>query len=213
MIRSTLPANRPLNRRSDRPLKRLTRNFFYGLLLLSILTPSLSGCFFRRDQDSRAANATDQVITDDRSALENQNTGVRIAVPNGWIASSSVQRGSADIYATYPPNQLYTVVVSENAAGLSQFGLEDNAQTYRWMIRKELDTIESETRTGIDSIGGDKAIQYEIRGVVDGVPVVYLHTTIEGIDKYYQVVSWTTAERYLDYQGTLKAITQSFQET
>ena len=217
MIRSTLPANRPLNRpsnkRSNRPPKQIIRNFFYSLLLLSILTPSLSGCFFRKNQESAVANATEQVITDDRSALENQNTGVRIAVPNGWIAASSAQRGSADIYATYPPNQLYTMVVSENAAGLSRFGLEDNAETYRWMIRQKLDTVESETRTGIDSIGGDKAIQYEIRGVVDGVPVVYLHTTIEGIDKYYQVVSWTTAERYLDYKETLKAITQSFQET
>ncbi len=201
MIRSHLPVNRPL-----------IRNFFYGLLLLIGLTPSLGGCFSRGDQNSGAAITTDRVVPD-RSALKNQNTGAQIAVPSGWIVSGSAQRGNADIYVTDPPNQLYTVVVSENAAGLSRFGLEDNAKTYRQQIRNRLDTFERETRTGIESIGSNQVIQYEIRGIVDGVPVVYLHTTIEGIDRYYQVVSWTTADRYSDYQETLKTITQSFQET
>ncbi len=208
MIRSTLPANRPFNRPFN---QRLIRNFFYGLLLLGVLTLGLSGCFFRGGQNSETAIAPDQPISD-RSALENPNTGARITVPSGWTASGSAQRGSADIYTTFQ-NKLYTMVVSENATGINRFGLEDNSDTYRWLIRKRLDTLESETRTGVDSIGGDKAVQYEIRGIVDGVPVVYLHTTIEGIDKYYQVVSWTTAERYADDKETLQAITQSFQET
>ncbi|PZO56466.1 MAG: hypothetical protein DCF15_08575 [Phormidesmis priestleyi] len=208
MIRSTLPANCPFNRPSN---QRLIRNVFYGLLLLGLLTPGLSGCFFRGEQNSETAIAPDQPIPN-RSALENPNTGTRITVPSGWTVSGSVQRGSADIYTTFQ-NKLYTMVVSENATGINRFGLEDNSETYRWLIRKRLDTLESETRTGIDSIGGDKAIQYEIRGIVDGVPVVYLHTTIEGIDKYYQVVSWTTAERYADDKETLQTITQSFQET
>lgn len=212
MMRSTLPAYRPFNRLLNRSFnQRLVRIFFSGLLLLSVLTPGISGCSSRGKQNSADAIAPDQPIPN-RSALENPNTGTRIIVPSGWTASGSVQRGSADIYTTYQ-NKLYTMVVSENATGINRFGLEDNSDTYRWLIRKRLDTLESETRTGVDSIGGDKAIQYEIRGIVDGVPVVYLHTTIEGIDKYYQVVSWTTAERYADEKGTLQAITQSFQET
>ncbi len=134
-------------------------------------------------------------------------------MPDGWRVAREGLRQTADIYAVYPSRDLYAAVLSERAAVLSQFDLEDNAIQYRRLIRSELDDYEGETRLGTPSIDGKPAVQYEIRGRVDGVPVVYLHTTVQGTDNYYQVVGWTRADGYEENKATLKAIAESFRKT
>ena len=50
----------------------------------------------------------------------------------------------------------------------------------------------------------------EVRGRIDNLPVVYLHTTIEGAEHYYQVVAWTSAENYPSAKGELQTVIGSF---
>ncbi|NJM97647.1 MAG: hypothetical protein HC800_11235 [Phormidesmis sp. RL_2_1] len=189
-----------------------TRSFLRSplasILLSMLLITGLSGCFFGRERSATvsAADRPVPVLSD----LENKARNVRIAVPEGWVAVSDSQRRSADIYATYPPDELYVLVLSESSEVIGQFGLENNAQQYRWLIKQELDSVDSETRTGLDTLNGHSAVQYEIQGEVNGVPVVYLHTTLRGTNDYYQVVGWTTAASYRDHKAALKAVVESF---
>lgn len=192
-----------------RPVSRLISRSLKALMICGLLSAGLSGCFFMRDQESDAETTATEVISVP-SDIENPDTNVRITVPSGWSAVRGQQRLSADIYAVHSEKQLYAAVVSEQADGLDRFSLENNAEQYRWLIRQELDRFEGEMRTGVTTVDGDPALQYEIRGQVNGVPVVYLHTTIEGRDRYYQVVGWTTADSYQENEGTLQGIINSF---
>lgn len=182
---------------------------FKGLVLLSVLAVGLGGCFGSRDE---ATDVTDSIAQplNSPSRLENKQTNVTITVPTDWISAGSDLRGSADIYASYPLKDLYTSVLSESDATLEQFSLENNADKYRWLIEEELDAYEGSTKTDVTQVDGMPAVQYEMRGRVDGTAVVYLHTTVKGEDSYYQVVGWTTADRYAENKETLQTIIRSF---
>ncbi len=182
-----------------------------GVLLLGLMTVGLSGCF-GGSGDTGTVDAVDQPL-DGPSKLENQQRNVAITVPGEWTKAGNSLRNSADIYASYPLQDMYASVVSESSDVLDQFSLEDNADKYRWLIAEEMSTYEGATKTEVSQVNGDPAVQYEIRGQVDGVPVVYLHTTIEGEGRYYQVVGWTTADRYEENKGELQAIIRSFEGT
>lgn len=180
------------------------------LLLVSLLLAiAVSSC--RTDNSVDVARTPDQTF-DRATILENADTGAQITVPPQWRVANQL-RGDADIYATYPAQDLYTSVVSEDREGLSQFGLEDNAEQYRRLIERQLGSYDASVRTGVDQVNGNPAVQYEIRGQVDGVPVVYLHTTVQGVDNYYQVVGWTRRDRYADNREVLQAIIGSFEES
>lgn len=194
---------------------RLLKTCATGVMLLWLLTSGLSGCRFFRDQQPAENTETPEIEqVSGPSDLENTSTGVRITVPDGWEAiGGSGLRRSKDLYARSSSGNLYAAVLSESKSVLSQFDLENNAEQYRWLIRQELDSYEGETRTGVNRINGKEAVQYEIRGRVNGVPVVYLHTTVQGTDDYYQVVGWASAESYQANSNTLKEIIESFRGT
>jgi len=177
-----------------------------------LLTLTLTGCLSRSASETTQSAGNNENTTV-ASELVNEETNVRILVPADWELVRGDRRQTADIYASYPPRGLYATVLSENAAGLDIFTLEDNSEQYRWLIKQELDQFEGESRTTLSSIDNKRAIQYEIRGVVDNTPVVYLHTTVEGSQNYYQVVGWTTETSYPETRETLQQIIQSFKAT
>ncbi len=195
------------------PHNRLISSLTKGLTIAAVLSAVLSGCFFRDQPADDTIAINDDEVVDVRSDLENEQTKVRITVPDGWNVVRDSRRRSTDIYATYPSEELYAAVLSEKISVLNQFKLEDNAEQYRWLIREELDRFEGESRTGLTSLNRKPAIQYEMRGIVNGLPVVYLHTTVAGRDNYYQVVGWTTASSYgnSDHKETLETIIKSFE--
>jgi len=195
-----------------RPIHRTANTATKALLISGLLTLGLGGCFSWGGRNNNATTASSQVVTGP-SSLENKQTNVKITVPAEWVSAGDGLRGSADIYASYPPGDMFASVLSESKEVIGQFDLEDNAEQYRWLIENELSEYETSTRTTLDEINGDPAVQYEIKGQVDGVPVVYLHTTVQGTDNYYQVVGWTTEERYAENKDELQEVIQSFRGT
>ncbi len=192
------------------PHNRFISSLTKGLTISIVLSAVLSGCFSRNRPAEETVALNDAETIEVRSDLENADTKARITVPDGWNVVRDNRRRAADIYATYPPEELYASVLSESASVLSQFDLANNAEQYRWLIREELDRFEGESPTGLNTLNGNPAVQYEMRGIVNGLPVVYLHTTVKGRENYYQVVGWTTESSYRDNKETLKAVIGSF---
>ncbi|MEM6451724.1 MAG: hypothetical protein AAF703_15565 [Cyanobacteria bacterium P01_D01_bin.105] len=177
-----------------------------------LLTLCLSSCLSRPGSDT-VDTVSGNESTTAASDVANAETQVRITVPADWTVIRDDRRQSADIQAVYPPSDLYAKVLSESASVLNIFDLENNAEQYRWLIQQELDRFEGETPTGLTSLNGQRAVQYEMRGVVDGTPVVYLHTTVQGSEDYYQVVGWTTEASYQINKETLQKVIESFRGT
>lgn len=172
-----------------------------------VLATGLSSCLFGGDTPT-GATANESIST--LSDIQNAETNVSITVPGGWVAVKDGQRQSTDLYAVHPEDKLHVAVLSENKDVLSLFDFENNAAEYRWLIQEELDVFERETRMGTTSVNTAPALQYEIRGQVNDTAVVYLHTTVQGVNSYYQIVGWTTEDSYLENKDILEDIIASF---
>lgn len=61
-------------------------------------------------------------------------------------------------------------------------------------------------------INGLDARMSHIQGSVDGIPVYYTFVAIEGKEKYFQILTWTLAEKRDEYQEQMQGIVRSFQE-
>lgn len=175
-----------------------------------VLIGFLSGCFGGGSPPAANGDITVEKLANNQLLLENTAEGIRLTVPNSWETVTSL-RPDADLYAANDAEDLYVMVLAEPQDNvLAQFSVADNASQYRRMLTRQLDAYRDQAPTAVTSINGLEAIQYEIRGEVDGIPVVYLHTTVQGRQNYYQVIGWTRADQYSDRKAALQEVIGSF---
>ncbi|WP_204140290.1 hypothetical protein [Halomicronema sp. CCY15110] len=144
--------------------------------------------------------------------LVNSDAGIQITLPASWAEDNRLH-DSAELQAADATNELFMIVVAEDSPALMRFGLPENAERYRALLKDQLASYEGENPTEVAFINDHFASQYEIRGsLADGVGVVYLHTTVVTQQRYYQIVVWASPEQYEAYRSELQTITETFQE-
>jgi hypothetical protein len=62
------------------------------------------------------------------------------------------------------------------------------------------------------TVDGKPAIRYIIRGAFDNTNIVYLHTTVEGANNYYQILAWTIKSGYQKNSAELLQVVEGFKE-
>jgi hypothetical protein len=145
--------------------------------------------------------------------LENPQEGIRVRLPRGWqVAPSGTLHADADLYAYSPDREMFLLVLGESSTSVNHFSLEDNAREYRKLLSNGFENLGQEEGTGMTELGNSSATQYLMRGQVAGQPVAYLHTTVAGSDRFYQVVSWTSEELYNENREEMQTVIASFQE-
>ena len=182
---------------------------FVALSLCLILGAASCSRFGERTKDVIDAISI-QNLSNGRKLLENEDQGVQLTVSEGW---NNVQelRPDADLYVAHEEREMYVLVLADaRRSEVGNFDLADNSATYRRTLAGELSQVQPQAVTGVTAVNGLDAVQYEVRGRVDNVPIVYLHTTVEGEVNYYQVVAWTTAEDYSAARPDLQAVIESF---
>lgn len=163
------------------------------------------------DRSAEQRVGTQSLTTD--NVLVNETAGISIELPNSWSSTEGLHN-SAELQAADPEQQLYLVVVAEDADALRRLSLEEVSANYRKLLADQLAVYEGASETDVAFVGTNYASQYEMRGrLQNGTPVVYLHTTVVGDENYYQVVAWTTPEQYEAYRSELQTITETFRET
>lgn len=184
-------------------------------LAAGLLSLTLIGCSdpASTDAETGATEVSPQVVrrTLRGRTLRDASQRVQVQLPRGWEpAPSGTLHDSADIYARNVDERLYLLVVSENDSNVQRFGIDDNAHEYRMLLANALDSPPELTRTDVNEINGHSAVQYEISGRVDGVAVVYLHTTVVVEDTYYQIVTWTEESRFPIAEEEFQEVIGSF---
>jgi hypothetical protein len=180
---------------------------FWGLVVLGLMA---GGCGFRQKTQELINSVSVENLTNDQKLIENQDKGIRLTVPSSWTTVETL-RPDADIYAANEAEALYVLVLADDQSSLvGQFSLEDNASQYRRLLARQLDRYDRQTPTDLNAVNGQAAVQYEIRGQIEGVDIVYLHTTIKGEAHYYQVIGWTRADRYEAQKSALETVITSF---
>lgn len=170
---------------------------------------ALGGCFLRPNADEAPESVTTAPLSGDSQLVENTTENLRITIPNTW-ETVDVLRPDADIYVADQDANLYVLVLADDKDTLvGDFSLEDNSSQYRRILARQL-SEPVQTATNVTKVNGKDAVQYEIRGQVDGTSVVYLHTTVRGDENYYQVVGWTRADEFNSRRSELEEVITSF---
>lgn len=138
------------------------------------------------------------------------NGKLRITVPSAWQEKKGLN-DSADLQAAYTPSEMYVIVLSEPKEDLQEMTLEGHSKITREAL---LEGVKDPVVTGPFAlqVDGRPAIQYEIRGGVDHIKVVYLHVTVDGQKFYHQILAWTVPSRFEANKPTLEGIIQRFKE-
>jgi len=137
----------------------------------------------------------------------------QISLPEGWT-NDRVLHPEAEIQASNPEDELYVIVLSEPKEKVKPGeDLEGHSEIYRGLFEENLLFVQpSEKVADMTEIRGNPAIQYEITGVADNTSVMYVHTTIETKNQYYQILGWARSSRYGEQKEALQAVIESFQE-
>ena len=134
---------------------------------------------------------------------------VQVAVPRSWIRQPKLYN-DAILKIGDKSKELYLIVLSENKSDFPNLNLEKYAQKTKDSLISNLESPYTAVRRNL-IIHDNSAIQYEIRGVKVGIEVMYLHTSVEHSQNYYQIHAWTQSSKFSDNKALLQQITQSFQ--
>ena len=112
--------------------------------------------------------------------------------------------------------EIYVLVINESKADMQAYDLNYDIDTYYKNIVSTpfLETLKNGKVSipGRQEINGNKALVAEITGVLNGIDVYYKMAVIETNKKFYQVLTWTRADRKEKYEKDLFKIIESVKE-
>jgi hypothetical protein len=172
-------------------------------VIISLLLAS-TGCFpgKRIFEDS---NKPSKVVT--------STDGVsQISIPASWSVDNQLKK-DAELQVSDRVEEMYVIVLSESKSDFpANVTLDNHAELTRGIVVGNLTSPQSTTPVRM-TINGNQAVQNEIRGTMNNVNLVYLHTTVETPKYFHQIVAWTLPSRYDKNRPKLLEVIQSFKET
>ncbi|KZE70753.1 hypothetical protein AV545_19910 [Paenibacillus jamilae] len=134
-----------------------------------------------------------------------------VTAPWTWSRDNRINE-EADISIKNEFTDRYLIVLSEPK---SDFDSSMTLQEYKGIIEDHLVSGITDPELGTASdmvVNGYPAIEFTLKGEIDGNLAMYNVTTIETPSHYHQVLAWTYASRYSRAQQELRKIRDSFRE-
>jgi hypothetical protein len=134
---------------------------------------------------------------------------VELTVPASWSIQTNLNE-QANLQVGQPLQELYTIIIPDSKANIDQsVDLEFLADS----IRKNTEqSLTNGTTTDLVSlkIDGFEAKQFEASGGYQKINAKYIFTIINTPDTYYQMMSWTLADRFETNKEILDQVIRSF---
>lgn len=136
----------------------------------------------------------------------------KILLPVSWQPMPELTEVASVEYGN-PYREQYAVVITEPKADFADdvdlFAYNDLVleQNYRPVLANL-----SVKLLGEVEVNGMKGIKYELRGEIDNVKIVYLHTALEGADHFHQVLFWTLPTQWRANRKTFETALAKFSE-
>lgn len=140
------------------------------------------------------------------------NNASRVNVPGRWLERSDLNT-EANLQVADLRAEEYLIIISEPKSDFpGNWTFRNHADVTRQLLLDNLGVNASVSSPAQIEIDGRQAVQYEIRTEIQGLQVVYLHTTVDGDNTYHQLLAWTLADRYPRNQTVLRSAISSFEE-
>ena len=138
--------------------------------------------------------------------------GSRLNVPTRWQEMNDLN-SEANLQVADLRAEEYLIVLSEpKSAFPGNWTFQEHSDITRQVLLDNLGVPASVSSPTELTINGRQAVQYEIRTEVQGLQVVYLHTTVDGQDSFHQLLAWTLTSRFPRNQSVLQTAIASFEE-
>lgn len=147
--------------------------------------------------------------TDARLVSEDGQTA--ITLPTGWVRDDELNK-RAQLEASNRTEQMYLIVLTQPKAEFQTMQRDAYAEVTRGYLTRRLEQSEVSGPTPVSQVNGNPAVQYQVRGSLNDIDVLYLHTVVETPTRFAQILAWTPPADFEKNQATLQQIIQSFQE-
>lgn len=148
--------------------------------------------------------------TDSGTPLMDPEKTIQVSIPSGWKEDRDLH-DSAELQASNRIKELYVIVLSESKEDFQDMTLDKHSEITRATLVKSLTQPQTSAPTSL-KVNGHPAVQYEIRGFINNLSVVYLHTTVETETNIHQILTWTLKSMYEKNKPVLQQVTESFKE-
>nr|BFE85199.1 hypothetical protein GCM10020093_078000 [Planobispora longispora] len=104
------------------------------------------------------------------------------------------------------------MVITEPQAS---FGSNTNLAAYGQLVIEQMKKNLTNPSAGSPqelTVNGAPAIQYELHGTAQGVPIAYWVTLVEGKQDFHQVLAWTLESEGPVHGPLLRQVTETFQD-
>jgi hypothetical protein len=178
--------------------------------LIVILAIAFSGSSNSNSNRSNTNSSTPYTSSPTNVIVKSTDGKIQVSVPPAWKVTTGLN-DKADLQVADRSNELYLIVLTQTKADYADVDIERQASGTLDSLTKAMTTSNriGPTRLTID---GHPAVQYEVRGEINNLKPVYLHTTIETPNNFQQIVTWTFQSTYAEREDMLKGIIQSFKE-
>jgi hypothetical protein len=161
------------------------------------------------DPVRRGKNELDKLGT--TKILKSTKGKSQLTIPIDWREAPELNI-EAELLATSPGSEMYVAIISQGKQDYAKdMTLDQVTALTRNNHMKKMTSPEATTPMSL-VIGGYPARQYEVRGTVEGVNLVFINTTVETPNNYYHIAAWTLPSKFEKNQSTLQEVTQSFSE-
>jgi len=143
-------------------------------------------------------------------SLFSSDGGTQITLPSGWSQLKDLN-DKAELQAGNMLQEMYLIVLTEAKEDFVDMTRKKHSEMTRSILIQSLTSPEMVGPSEI-KVGGNPAVQYEIRGVMNNIKVTYLHTTVESPKNFHQVLAWTLRSRFTKNETTLQRAIASFRE-
>ena len=145
------------------------------------------------------------------SVLTSPDGRFQLTVPGDWQKETQLNE-QASIQASNRGREIYVILLSESKSDFAdEMTLDRFTSATRSKMMAGVRSAQSAEPTPT-TINGNPALQYEIRGVIEGLNAVYLNTTVETPEHYHQIITWTLPSRLEQHKGTLLEVARSFKD-
>ena len=149
------------------------------------------------------------VSAQERKVVVATDEKTQITVPAHW--DKLELNDAAEIEVGNPGDEAYLIVLNEAKEDLYGWNLEKHSRVTMGKLLAGM-TFPTISAPKAITIRKSPAVQYEIRGAVDNLNLVYIHTTVDGPKYFSQILAWTLSSKADTIKPQLLEAINTFRE-
>lgn len=176
------------------------------LVFTTILLLPLTGCIppamLKKSSESGVKEPT---------ILKSPDGQTQVTIPTGWKEDKTLHE-EAVIQARDVASEVCVLVFTESKDDFDEMTVDKYSELIRSHTMEAIKSPQLSSPSRL-TINGYPALQYEIRGSVDNVKLVYLQVAVESAQSFHQIVTWTTPSLFEKNRSQMESVIASFKET